>query len=84
MGTPKRWYVTCTDKVLSSWGKARGKINKLVFLCDNLTEAKKVESNCQKRRDFKNINIVNNRPYYSAKTHYVEVKTRYNAGHYYN
>ena len=25
------YYVTMTDKFMSGWGKARGKINKLVF-----------------------------------------------------
>lgn len=84
METPKKWYVTCTDKYLSYWGEARNKINKLVFVCDNLTEARRVESNCQKRRDFKNINLVNNRPYYSGRTHYTEIKTKDNASHYYN
>ena len=30
------YYVSMTDKFFSNWGKARGRINKLVIECETL------------------------------------------------
>jgi len=70
------WYVTMTDKFMSGWGEARGKINKLIFECDSLQEARIVADNAENRSDQKNINIATKKPYYSSKTHYAQVKTK--------
>jgi hypothetical protein len=70
------YYVTMTDKFMSGWGLAEGKINKLVFICDSLEEAKIVARNARKRGDQKYVNISANKPYYNKKKYYVQFKTK--------
>ena len=69
-------YVTMTDKFMSGWGMAKEKINKLVFECDTMEEARIVVDNAENRSDQKNINIAQNKPYYSSSKYYVQVKTK--------
>lgn len=75
MTKPKTYYVTMTDKFMSGWGKARGKINKLVFVCDSYEQAEVVARNAEKRSDQTHINITDRRPYYNKRTHYTQLKT---------
>lgn len=63
----KKVYVTMTDKFLSGWGKAEGKINKLIIICDDYTQAQTIKHNAQKRREMKFINICVNKPNYNKK-----------------
>jgi hypothetical protein len=70
-----KYFVTMTDKFMSGWGHARGKINKLIFICDSYDQALIVEENARNRSDQKNINICSKRPYYSSNTHFTQVKT---------
>jgi hypothetical protein len=74
-----------TDSVMSGWGMAKDKINKLVFICDNLTEAQVVAANARNRGDQKYINICTNKPKYFIPTkgidynymhYYVQIKTK--------
>ncbi|HAE43009.1 MAG TPA: hypothetical protein DCG34_08860 [Clostridiales bacterium] len=65
-----------TDKVLSGWGLAKDKINKLIFECETFEEAKIVAENAENRSDMKNINIASKKPYYSKTRHYVQIKTK--------
>lgn len=69
------WYVTMTDKFMSGWGPATGKINKLVFVCDSLEQAGIVEQNALNRSDQKYVNICSNKPYYNPNKYYVQEKT---------
>lgn len=71
MSNQDKCYVTMTDRFMSGWGKAEGKINKLVISCNNLEEAEIVKENAQSRGDMKNINIVKENPYYSESKYYV-------------
>lgn len=72
---PKYW-VTMTDKFMSGWGKAEGKINKLVFECDSYDEAVTVAENAAARGDQKNVNICTKKPYYSPSRYYAQVKNK--------
>ena len=69
------YYVTMTDKALSGWGYAEGKINKLIFLCKDMDEAEIVEHNARNRLDMKYINICVKFPYYNKGRYYAQVKT---------
>jgi hypothetical protein len=69
-------YVTMTDKFMSGWGKADGKINKLIFVCENFEEASIVAENASNRGDMKHINICTKKPYYNKERYFVEVKTK--------
>lgn len=71
-----KWYVTMTDRFLSGWGNADGKINKLVFECDNRKEAYIVADNAERRGDQKYINITPTKPYYSPSRYYAQTKTK--------
>ena len=71
----KKWYVSCTDKFMSGWGKASGKINKLVFECDSWDQAKIVADNAEAREDQKHINIRSSKPYYPQYSHCTQYKT---------
>jgi len=69
------YYVTMTDKFLSGWGKANGKINKLIFECETYDQARIVFDNAENRSDQKYINICSKKPYYNSKRYYPQYKT---------
>ena len=69
-------YVTMTDKVLSGWGEADGKINKLIFECENRIEAETVMDNARNRGDMNRINLCINKPNYSSNRYYAQTKTK--------
>lgn len=79
----RKYYVTMTDKFLSGWGGADGKIFKVVYECDSLEVAEIVAQNARARGDQKNINIVNKKPVYSSKTHRTEYKDSSNGERWY-
>ncbi len=72
----KKYYVTMTDSFLSNWGMSDKRINKLVFECDNMSEAFIVEQNAKNRTDQIYINIAAKKPYYSKERYYVQYKTK--------
>ena len=72
----KKVYVTMTDSFMSGWGKAEGKINKLIFECENRQEAEIVKENAENRGDQKYINISYNKPYYNPKKYLAQTKTK--------
>ena len=65
------YYVTMTDKFMSGWGMANGKINKLVISCDTFEEAVTVSNNAERRGEMIYVNIRDNKPYYSADRYFV-------------
>ena len=67
----KKYYVTMTDKFMSGWGRAEGKINKLIIECNSFEEAQIVYDNACRRREMKYVNIVSSKPYYSASKYHV-------------
>lgn len=69
-------YVTMTDKFMSGWGKAEGKINKLIFECETLEEAEIVAENARNRSDQKYVNICSTKPYYNKDRYFAQVKTK--------
>ena len=69
------YYVTMTDKFMSGWGLAQGKINKLVFVCDNHEQAQTVASNAENRSEMKYINICTEKPRYSSSKYLTQFKT---------
>lgn len=69
------FYVTMTDKALSGWGHAAGKINKLIFVCQSYAEAEIVAQNALNRSDMKYVNITDRRPYYHPARYYAQIKT---------
>ena len=80
-------YVTMTDKFMSGWGPSDGLINKLIFLCEDYTEAQIVYNNALSRGDQKYINICSSKPSYYRSTFgdsytvgdkYVQIKTKDN------
>ena len=70
------YYVTMTDKFMSGWGMAKGRINKLVFVCESYDDALRVESYASSRGEMKNINIKTTKPYYPALNHYTQFKDK--------
>lgn len=81
------FYVTTTDKFMSNWGLAKGKINKLIFLCDSLEEAETVAAYAESRSEQKYIRIHSEShppsilrhtkgTDYSLKDYYVQIKTK--------
>ncbi len=65
------YYVTMTDKFMSGWGMARGKINKLVISCNTYDEANTVRNNADRRSEMKYVNIRTTKPYYNADRYMV-------------
>ena len=69
------FYVTMTDGFLSGWGRAEGKINKLVIECKTYEEAEIVKDNAEHRSEMKYINIAIKKPYYGSR-YYVNYETK--------
>lgn len=69
-------YVTMTDKFLSGWGNAEGKVNKLIFECENFNEAEIVADNARARSDMKYVNICTKKPSYNSTRYFVQVKNK--------
>ncbi len=69
-------YVSMNDTAMSGWGEAEGKTNRVVFICDDLDEAKIVEQNAEARSDMKYININLEKPRYSKQKYLVQWKTK--------
>ena len=65
MSKTKKYYVTMTDKFMSGWGHANGKINKLVIECDSWEEARIVAENAEDRAEMKYISMTDTKPYYN-------------------
>lgn len=51
------YYVTMTDTMLSGWGEALDKKNKLIILCDTYDQAEVIADNAEKRDEMKSIKI---------------------------
>jgi hypothetical protein len=81
-------YVTMTDDFMSGWGRAEGRINKLVFKCDTAEEAYTVKKNAKGRNEMKYVNICIRKPYYPSRRYLAQYKTRetspnwYKPGHF--
>ena len=74
-----------TDKFMSGWGGAKGKINKLIFECDSFDEAMTVIDNAEKRSDMNYINYRGTKkPYYNPSRYYAQVKTKSDYPKWYN
>ena len=67
-------YVTMTDRFMSGWGKAEGKTNKLVFVCESRDEAAHIERYARARGDMTYINIRSTKPCYGSR-YYTQFKT---------
>jgi hypothetical protein len=60
---PKYW-VTMTDRFMSGWGLAKGLKNKLVFECESLAEAEKVEAFALNRPEMSYVHLCSRKPKY--------------------
>ena len=68
-------FVWMTDKFMSGWGQAKGKINKLIIRCDTLEQAECIFKNAQMRDEMKNINYGRKLPYFSESKYKLSFKT---------
>ncbi|MCK5600374.1 hypothetical protein KAR91_00790 [Candidatus Pacearchaeota archaeon] len=64
-------WVSMTDRFMSGWGHAEGKINKLVISCDTYSEAVIVAENARSRSEMKYVNIRLTKPYYPEHSYLV-------------
>lgn len=71
-----KFYVTMTDRFMSAWGRAEGRISKLVFECDSYEEAEVVERNAKDRSEMIRVNVRATRPRYSEATTVTSWKTK--------
>jgi hypothetical protein len=62
----RKFYVTMTDKFMSGWGMAKGKINKLIIECQTIEQAEQIERAAKSRREMRYINIRTTKPYYGG------------------
>lgn len=70
----KKFYVSMTDKFMSGWGMAQGKINKLVIECDSADQAFTIIRNAKKRPEMRYINLCDKKPRYPTHSHLVSLK----------
>ena len=71
-----KYWVSMTDKALSGWGLAEGKINKYVIEVDTYEEAQIVAENAGYRSEMKYINICMNKPRYNEKYYLTSFRTK--------
>lgn len=65
-------FVSMTDKLMSGWGYAAGKIAKRVIICDNLQQARAMEYRLRRpKHQMNHVNICFNIPRYSGKKYTV-------------
>lgn len=57
-----RYYVRMTDKFMSGWGRAEGKINVLVVECDTWEQAAAIEKAAHERREMRRVQICSTPP----------------------
>lgn len=69
------YYVTMTDKFMSGWGCAEGKIAKFVVECETYEQVETIERNAKKREEMKYINITTKKPYYNANRYITTIKS---------
>lgn len=74
--TDKMWFVVCTDKFLSGWGCAVGKIAKRICICKDHAEAEKLRDRMERNKGkhmLRHINAVATFPYYSPNKYTVSI-----------
>lgn len=59
-------YVTMTDTFFSGWGKAEGKINKHIVVCDTLDQAYGIYKAATERPEMRHCNYTDKKPRYSS------------------
>lgn len=59
------FYVSMTDKFMSGWGMAQGKIAKYVIECQTIEQACLIARNARKRNEMRYVNICTRKPYYA-------------------
>lgn len=69
------FYVTMTDNFMSGWGRAKGKINKFVVICEAAEQAEEVKRNAMKRPEMKRVSVRRSRPHYCSEKVYVTMRT---------
>ena len=69
------YYVTTTDRFMSGWGPAKRKDNRLIFPCESMAEAMRVDSYAKNRGDQMRVFICTSKPKVRAH-HYTQVKTK--------
>lgn len=56
-----------TDKFMSGWGRAEGKINKFIVGTDDWTQAELIKKNAKLRGEMKRVNVTLRKPYYNKR-----------------
>ncbi|MGL5134485.1 MAG: hypothetical protein ACRC78_18310 [Planktothrix sp.] len=69
-----KYYVTATDKFLSGWGLAKGKISKMVAVCDNWETAEDILARWNGRKYLKFVGIRSKKPYYPSANYHTVYK----------
>lgn len=66
-------YVTMTNKVLSGWGGAEGRIFKQVIECNDYEEAWEIIRNAREDAGVSHIHLRETKPYYSPSRYVVRI-----------
>ena len=71
-----KMYVSMTDTFLSGWGLSEGKINKLIFECDNYEEVMVVLNKAKNRKEMKYVKVHDKMPKYNESKYFVQIKNK--------
>lgn len=72
----KKWYVSMTDRFMSGWGGAKGRIAKYVVVCDSFEEAEIAADNARRRSEMRYVNICVNCPRYDSRRYQTSFLTK--------
>ncbi|MCQ2348937.1 MAG: hypothetical protein MJZ98_00485 [Paludibacteraceae bacterium] len=68
-------YVSMTDKFMSGWGRAEGKISKFVVECSSWAQADEIEFVASHRPDMVRVKVSHIKPNYSSSRYHVSLRT---------
>lgn len=79
----QKHYVTMTDTAMSGWGRADGRINKLIFECESDEEAMIVYRNAKARDEMQYVHIWKTKPRYNKNRYLAQYKTKSESSRWY-
>jgi len=67
------YWVTMTDRFMSGWGDAEGRISKYVVECETFEQAQNARRRAEEREEMQYVNVARKKPYYTPKRYHTQI-----------